>query len=556
MKAETQNTGDGMAIAATDQDWWRGAVIYQIYPRSFMDMNNDGIGDLSGVTAKMTYIASLGVDAIWLSPFFASPMKDFGYDISDYKDVDPMFGTLEDFDAMLAAAHAKGLKVIIDLVISHTSDIHPWFVESRAGRDNPKADWFVWANAKPDGSPPNNWLSIFGGPAWEWDTSRCQYYMHNFLASQPDLNFHNGEVQDAVLDAARFWLERGVDGFRLDTVNFYFHDQELRDNPPLTEEAASVTVKRTNPYAFQDHVYDKTRPENHTFLERLRDLLDEFPGSTSVGEIGVDTKVAETTAAYTEAGKRIHMAYSFDLLSDLHDMSYVRSTLERMESGIGSGWPSWAISNHDVQRVVSRWDAVADREEFAPLAIAMTACLRGTPCIYQGEELGLPEADVPYEKLQDPYGVRFWPEFKGRDGCRTPMPWSSDADHAGFSSAEPWLPVPANHNKLAVGLQSDDPQSVLNRTRAFLAWRKRHDVLAKGDIEFLPSEGETLVFLRKDDETTMLCAFNFGREAADVAVGDLGSLTLTQGHGFGGHLQDNGRLHLPARDAFFASLVS
>ncbi|MEO0980171.1 MAG: alpha-amylase family glycosyl hydrolase, partial [Pseudomonadota bacterium] len=245
-----------------DRDWWRGAVIYQIYPRSFNDSNNDGIGDLNGVTERLDYIASLGVDAIWLSPFFTSPMDDFGYDVSDYEDVDPMFGSLADFDRMTRAAHERGLKVMIDLVISHTSDQHPWFKESRASRGNAKADWYVWADGKPDGTPPNNWLSLFGGPAWEWDSRRCQFYMHNFLTSQPDLNFHNRDVQDAVLDVARFWLDRGVDGFRLDTVNFYFHDAELRDNPPLSSDEAPSTVDPTNPYGFQNHIYDKTRPEN------------------------------------------------------------------------------------------------------------------------------------------------------------------------------------------------------------------------------------------------------------------------------------------------------
>lgn len=542
------------AQATKDNDWWKGAVIYQIYPRSFNDTNNDGIGDLKGVTDRMDYIASLGVDAIWLSPFFTSPMNDFGYDVSNYEDVDPMFGTLADFDEMTRAAHARGLKVIIDLVISHTSDQHPWFKESRSSRDNAKADWFVWADSKADGNAPTNWLSIFGGPAWEWDSRRCQYYMHNFLASQPDLNFHNPDVQDAVLGAARFWLERGVDGFRLDTVNFYFHDTELRDNPPLSADEAPSTVDPTNPYGFQDHIYDKTRPENVAFLERLRALLDEYPGTTSVGEIGADGQAVELTASYTDAGKRIHMAYSFDLLAPQNSAAYVRRIVEEMNDGIGSGWASWALSNHDVKRVASRWGEGRDLQKFAPLAVALCASLRGTPCIYQGEELGLPQAHVPFEKLQDPYGIRFWPEYPGRDGCRTPMPWSSGDANAGFSDVAPWLPVSEDHVPLAAFEQDGDETSILNRNRAFLAWRRAQAALQKGDMEFLDSTGELLIFTRSLEGETILCAFNLGEETESF---ELAGKTLEQlnGPGFSG-TSEGSTLTVPALDAVFARVTS
>lgn len=551
-------TGEGREAvmgtqATTDNDWWKGAVIYQIYPRSFNDTNNDGIGDLNGVTERMDYIASLGVDAIWLSPFFTSPMDDFGYDVSDYEDVDPMFGTLEDFDTMTKAAHARGLKVIIDLVISHTSDQHPWFKESRASKDNTKADWFVWADAKPDGTVPTNWLSIFGGPAWEWDSRRCQYYMHNFLTSQPDLNFHNIEVQDAVLSAARFWLERGVDGFRLDTVNFYFHDKELRDNPPLSGSEAPSTVDPTNPYGFQDHVYDKTRPENLVFLERLRALLDEYPGTTSVGEIGADGQAVELTASYTEAGQRIHMAYSFDLLTPQHSASYIKQIVQEMNAGIGTGWASWALSNHDVKRVASRWGDGLDLARFAPLETALCASLRGTPCLYQGEELGLPQAHVPFEKLQDPYGIRFWPEYPGRDGCRTPMPWDKHELNAGFSDADPWLPVSADHQDLAVSEQDGDDQSILNRNRAFFAWRRDITPLQKGEMTMLDGQGELLVFTRTHEGETILCAFNRGQETETF---DAGGKTLENLHapGFTGTVLDS-TVTVPALEAVFARVM-
>ncbi|MBD8878153.1 alpha-glucosidase family protein [Roseibium polysiphoniae] len=552
MTANRSNDDRSKSSITPAGDWWRGAVIYQIYPRSFQDSNGDGIGDLTGVTQRLDYIASLGVDAIWLSPFFTSPMADFGYDVSDYENVDPMFGTLADFDTMVAKAHDLGLKVMIDLVISHTSDQHAWFRASRTSRDNEKADWYVWADAKPEGSPPNNWLSIFGGPAWEWDSVRCQYYLHNFLASQPDLNFHNQDVQDAVLSAARFWLERGVDGFRLDTVNFYFHDANLRDNPPLPAGASLTGVDPTNPYGFQHHLYDKTQPENLAFLERLRALLDKFPGATSVGEIGADRDVIGTTAAYTVAGKRIHMAYSFDLLTPKRSAAYIRETVENMEAGIGSGWPSWALSNHDVVRVATRWGEGAELDRFSVLATALVTSLRGTPCLYQGEELGLTEAEVPFEKLQDPYGIRFWPKFKGRDGCRTPMPWSGDAG-GGFTTGSPWLPLPAEHLSRSVDAQQAHDGSVLSKVKTFLSWRREQMPLLKGDIRFLDSAGETLVFIRRQDNEAILCAFNLADEAIDLDWSG-SALEVLRGSGFSG-TAEAGKLSLPGLDALFALIV-
>lgn len=534
-------------------DWWRGAVIYQVYPRSFADSNGDGIGDLPGIVDHIDHIAGLGADAIWISPFFRSPMDDFGYDVADFCDVDPMFGTLADFDRLVEAAHERGLKVLIDLVISHTSDQHPWFAESRSTRANEKADWYVWADAKPDGTPPNNWLSVFGGPAWEWDTRRHQYYLHNFLKSQPDLNYHNPQVQDAVLDAARFWLERGVDGFRLDTVNFYFHDKELKDNPPVGEKARVAGVALSNPYAYQDHIHDKTQPENLAFLERLRKLCDGYSGIATVGEIGADHDPLATMAAYTQAGRRLNMAYTFDLLSENFSARFIRKTVEDFEAAIGTGWPSWAFSNHDVRRVISRWNLDHDTNRAAPMLVALVASLRGSPCIYQGEELGLVEADVPYEMLQDPYGRQFWPEYKGRDGCRTPMPWSDSAAHAGFSSVDPWLPVPADHAVRAVSAQKNDPGSVLSRVRRFLAWRSRSAALRKGSIRFLDLPEPVLAFVREEGDEAVLCAFNLGPEPVSVPLGDLMQPCALEGHGFTGCVQE-GVLRLDGHDAGFFSI--
>ncbi|PMR68973.1 alpha-glucosidase family protein [Halomonas heilongjiangensis] len=530
--------------------WWRGGVIYQIYPRSFMDTNHDGIGDLAGITEKLDYVASLGVDAIWLSPFFTSPMLDFGYDVSDYRDVDPMFGTLDDFKALLAKAHGLGLKVMIDQVISHTSEAHPWFQESRADRTNPKADWYVWADPKPDGTPPNNWLSIFGGSAWTFDSRRRQYYLHNFLTSQPDLNFHHPEVRAAQLDNMRFWLELGVDGFRLDTVNFYFHDQKLRDNPPVPAgETKTLGAPDANPYTWQRHVYDLSRPENLDFLRELRALMDAFPGTTTVGEIGDDNPL-ERMAEYTAGGDKLHMAYTFDLLNEPHSAAYIREVIERFQRLAGDAWPCWALSNHDVVRSASRWGADEDPIAYPKVALALLFSLRGSVCLYQGEELGLPEAEVPFERIQDPYGKVLWPEFKGRDGCRTPMPWDN-AEHGGFTAAgvEPWLPVASRQLPLSVAEQQDDADSVLSATRRLLALRTAHPALFDGDLSLVDVGEALLGFVRQKGEERILCVFNLTGQAQQTRL----PLTVDRaldGHGFT-HERDGETLRLPPYQAAY-----
>ena len=542
---------------AVDRDWWRGAVIYQIYPRSFQDSDGDGIGDLRGIIRRLPHVASLGADAIWISPFFRSPMKDFGYDVSDYKDVDPMFGTLADFDALVAEAHRLGLKVMIDQVISHTADEHPWFKESRSSRDNPKADWFVWADARPDGTPPNNWLSIFGGSAWQWDSRRLQYYLHNFLAEQPDLNFHNPDVQDAVLDATRFWLDRGVDGCRLDTINFYFHSAGLEDNPPLAEDKRDYsTAPAVNPYNYQDHRYDKSRPENLDFLKRFRALLDEYPAAAAVGEVGDAQRGLDIVAAYTAGDDRVQMCYAFDFLGpEKISAEKVRSVLETFGTVARDGWSCWAFSNHDVVRHASRWGTgEADRTAYLKVVSALLMSLRGSVCIYQGEELGLGEADLAFEDLQDPYGIRFWPEFKGRDGCRTPMVWDGDAPNGGFSTSKPWLPVPADHLALAVDRQRDEVDSVLEHYRRFLAFRRAHLAFVKGDIEFLAVDGDAIAFTRRHGNEQLFCAFNLGSKPVDLDVTGKGGMSPLSGHGFAGAL-DSGRLKLGAYGAWFGRVA-
>jgi alpha-glucosidase len=405
--------------------------------------------------------------------------------------------------------------VLIDLVLSHTSESHPWFTESRSSRDNAKADWYVWANAKPDGTPPNNWLSIFGGSAWEWDGERMQYYLHNFLIEQPDLNLHNPQVQDELLDVARFWLDRGVDGFRLDTVNFYFHDQELRDNPPIAEgEWNDKTAPAVNPYNFQNHLYDKSRPENLPFLKRMRALMNRYPGITSVGEVGESQRGAEIQAEYTSGGDKLHMCYDFDFLSNHPPTgNFIASVLDKANRTLTDGWACWAFSNHDVVRHPSRWNLdEAAKRAYAGLLLSV----RGSVCLYQGEELGLTEAYVAFEELQDPYGKRFWPKFKGRDGCRTPMPWVRDNQHAASATASPGSPW-----RWSI---STARSACRRRTRgrrfaslpaSMIAFRKAHPVLAKGTLDLVEVREDHISFLREHDGARLFCAFNLSDAAAD-----------------------------------------
>ena len=492
-------------------DWWRGAVLYQIYPRSFFDRNGDGIGDLPGITGRLDYIAELGVDGIWLSPFFRSPMADFGYDVSDYRDVDPIFGTLADFDELLEQAHRRGLKVVIDQVYSHTSDRHAWFQESRRDRANPKADWYVWADPKADGTPPNNWLAFFGGPAWTWDTQRRQYYMHNFLPEQPDLNFHNPEVREALWAVARFWLDRGVDGFRLDVVNYYLHDAKLRDNP------TSGRTDGLRPYDFQDHRYERSLPENLECVRELRNVVDAYPERMTVGEIG-SSSFFERCIQYTEAPTGLHTAYSFYFLSNPSvSGELVRSAFRQWTSE--TAWPSWSFSNHDVPRVLSRW-GTEPSPGLAKILVALLVSLRGTAFLYQGEELGLPQADVPFDELQDPEGIRFWPNNLGRDGCRTPIPWRAEEPYAGFSTTKPWLPVDPRHVALAVDAQEQDPESTLQFVRRFLAFRKLHPSLISGSIRFVDAPEPLVVFSRTEGEETLLLAFNLGERRVSYDLPD------------------------------------
>ena len=494
----------------TAREWWRGAAIYQIYPRSFADTNGDGVGDLPGITAHLDHVASLGVDAIWLSPFFTSPMLDFGYDVSDYCDVDPIFGTLADFDALVGRAHALGLKVLIDQVYSHSSDRHPWFLESRSDRKNAKADWYVWADAKPDGSPPNNWQSVFGGPAWTWSATRRQYYMHNFLPEQPQLHMHLPEVQDAMLEVAKFWLDRGVDGFRIDAINFSMHDPALTDNPP------APPGPRTRPFDFQLHIHNQSQPEIPAFLERLRALLDRYGATFTVAEVGGPSPEAEMHA-FTQGDRRLNSAYGFNFLyANNLTPALVRDALAQWPDTPGAGWPSWAFENHDAPRAISRWVDPAHRDAFARMKLMLLISLRGNIFLYNGEELGLTQVDIPFEALRDPEAIANWPLTLSRDGARTPMPWRGSAnDHAGFSAGTPWLPIGEDHLALAVDRQNDDPNSLLNLTRHLLAVRHASEALMAGSARVIEATDTMLVIERAAPGETMLCAFNLADTAAE-----------------------------------------
>ena len=488
----------------TAQPWWKGASIYQIYPRSFADSNGDGIGDLPGITAKLDYVAGLGVDAVWLSPFFTSPMRDFGYDVADYCAVDRVFGTLNDFDDLLAKAHALDLKVIIDQVYSHSSAQHAWFQESRSNRDNPKADWYVWADAKPDGSPPSNWQSVFGGPSWTWDGRRGQYYLHNFLPEQPDLNLHNPAVQEAVLNVARFWLDRGVDGFRLDAINFAMHDPALRDNPP-----APNGNKRTRSFDFQQHLYNQSHPDIAKFLERLRGVIDSYGERFTVAEVGGDHALSEMQA-FTKPG-RLNSAYSFDFLyAEKLTPALVTQVAENWPAG--TGWPTWAFENHDAPRAISRWASGEHVEQLSRTKMLLLATLRGSVIVYQGEELGLPQVDVPFDQLQDPEAISNWPHTLSRDGARTPMPWRGDTANLGFSSGTPWLPLGEHHAALSVDQQQGQDGSMLEFTRECIALRSEHDALRTGAMEIREAGEALLVFDRLVPGQRLRCTFNLSED--------------------------------------------
>jgi alpha-glucosidase len=509
------------------QPWWKGAAIYQIYPRSFQDSNDDGIGDLPGITARLDHVASLGVDAIWLSPFFTSPMADFGYDVADYRDVDPIFGTLADFDALVARARALDIRIIIDQVYAHTSDRHAWFRESRASRDNAHADWYVWADPKADGSPPSNWQSVFGGPAWTWDARRRQYYLHNFLKEQPQLNVHNLEVQAELLDTARFWLDRGADGFRLDALNFAMHDPALRDNPPETKPGP-----RTRSFDFQRRLYNQGHKDVTVFIESLQGAINAHGNHFTVAEVG-GADAEREMKLFTLPPDRLNSAYGFTYLyAPELTADVVRKAIGEWPGLAGEGWPSWAFSNHDAPRHVTRWGANPkdgrDRERLARLTMLLLVALRGNIFLYQGEELGLPQAQVPFDRLLDPEAIANWPLTLGRDGARTPMPWTKEAPWGG-RCAEPWLPMDPAHLPLCVAEQEAAADAMLHWTRHLLATRKASPALRQGSIAIVDTPPDILAFVREEAGERLLCVFNLTDDVQAWTRPALGDMLLRLG---------------------------
>lgn len=510
-----------------NKPWWQNAVIYQIYPRSFFDSNGDGIGDLHGIEQKLDYVVSLEVDAIWVSPFYPSPMDDFGYDITDFCAVDPMFGSLYDFQNLLQQAHKRGLKVLMDQVWCHTSYLHPWFQESMKSRVNAKADWYVWADADKNGDPPNNWQATFGGPAWSWHPLRQQYYLHHFLEEQPALNWYNPDVEKMMLDVGRFWLDMGVDGFRFDVVNFLKHDPALRNNPPRRDSdtlPAGGTLRM--PFFHFRNQFNIGQQATWDALAKIRAMMDEYPDTTSLAEISsAEDALHDSLQAVSEG--RLRMAYNSSLMTE-HPLTaaQLRQTIRDAAPLIERGGLCWTAGTHDFPRLSSRWHQhlMSDRFDqavFNYLLAALLVSLPGSTCLYQGDELGLPEAELTREQLRDPFGIRNYPEVAGRDGCRTPIPWHEKSLNFGFSHGDsPWLPLPQAHGPFSVEKQLADRDSLLNKYRKLLCWRRQvpalNDSLA---IEMVDTDHEVLGFIRgRDTSQPILFLFNFSDESIHQGI--------------------------------------
>ncbi len=498
-------------------EWWRGAMFYEVYLRSFMDSNGDGIGDLSGLVSRLDYIKGLNVDGLWLSPFYPSPQKDFGYDVTDLCAVDPIFGTLQDFDRVIAEAHRRDLAVLIDIVPCHTSDEHDWFIESRSSHENDKADWYIWSDSRPDGGPPNNWLSSFGGPAWTWEPRRSQYYYHPFLECQPCLNLRNPAVLDAMLQVFRFWLDRGVDGFRLDAIQCLTCDPLLRDNPacPDGDCTPSLGGGPCNPFRKQLHYFDRDAPESLAIVEAFRDTVrGHDPERVVIGELA-DIDSTRTAVKYTRYGERLHAVYDFDLINAVNSVAGIRQLLQVREDFLGTGAVMNVFTNHDSERAVSTLTGFAERAEMAnegaKLLLFLQSTLRGGGILFQGEELGLTQPTIKYDDLQDPWGKAFWPDFSGRDGVRTPLPWEAEAPNAGFSTArKTWLPVAERHVAQAIDVQRKDPDSVLSFVTGLLAWRRNVPMLRWGDEAVVPDTDPAIIaYDRFDSQLRLTFVLNF-----------------------------------------------
>lgn len=498
-----------------EQPWWQTAVVYQIYPRSFHDSNGDGVGDLEGILEKLDYLAgvegeSLGIDAIWISPFFTSPMADFGYDVADYRDVDPIFGDLADFDRLVDAAHRRGIKVIVDYVPNHSSDRHDWFVESQSSRSSARRDWYIWHDAPSDGSLPNNWGSPFGGPTWTLDSATGQYYLHQFLPEQPELNWRNPQVERAMFDVLRFWLERGVDGFRMDVIGWIVKDAALRDNPSFP--GAPTDLPDNDIYGRQHHLHNEDQDDVHDVLRRMRAVLDEYDDVCAIGELGYSL---ERWVRYYGDNDELHLPLNFRLMEQPWDADAIRASVEALEAALPPGaWPTFVLGSHDAPRLASRVGTAQAR-----IAAMLLLTLRGTPTLYQGDELGMENVVIPTDRLRDPQGLRLGAE-RSRDPARTPMQWNSDP-FAGFSSVEPWLPISHDFVENNAAVQAGQPDSMLNLYRSLLAYRRSNPALLSGSYETYRAPDGCFVYLRRHVDSVRLVALNLTAEPHDVALGSL-----------------------------------
>jgi alpha-glucosidase len=499
-----------MSQDSADATWWRSGIFYQIYPRSFQDSDGDGIGDITGIIHRLPYLLELGVDAIWLSPIFPSPMADFGYDISDYTGIDPLFGTMEDFDALVKAAYDAGLKIILDLVPNHTSDQHPWFLESRSSRDNPKRDWYIWRDSGPDGGVPNNWLSEFGGSAWEYDAATGQYYYHAFLAQQPDLNWRNPDVRRAIYDVMRFWLRRGVDGFRVDVIWHLIKDAEFRDNPP-------------NPFFHPGRPpheailtqYSTDQPEVHDVIAEMRRVTDEFDQRVLIGEVYLP--LHRMVAYYGNDLAGAQMPFNFALLSTLWSARLIEKIIADYENALPVGaWPNWVLGNHDRPRVASRVG-----HDQARVAAMLLLTLRGTPTLYYGDEIGMRQVAIAAEHVRDPFEKNVPGLGVGRDGCRTPMQWDATR-YAGFSSAPPWLPLAGDAAHENVVNLAAEARSILSLYKALVRLRKLRPQLVAGSYVPVVAEGDLLLYRREAEGATIMVALNLGAEPISLSSDAIG----------------------------------
>jgi len=497
--------------------WWQRGVVYQIYPRSFADTTSNGVGDLQGVIKKLDYLndgsadssSSLGIDAIWLSPFYPSPMADFGYDVADYCDVNTIFGRLENFDLLVSEAHRRGIKIIIDYVPNHSSNQHPWFIESRNSRDSAKRDWYIWRDPKPDGSLPNNWGSVFGGPAWTWDEPTGQYYFHQFLKEQPDLNWRNPEVRQAMFDVLHFWLDRGVDGFRMDVVGMIMKDTEMRDNPP--DPNADPHLPENDIFRRNLHLYNEDQEEVHQILREFRKILDQYGDRCVIGELWY--KLPSWVKYYGQNGDGLHLPFNFRLLDLPWDAMAFRRSVDELEAALPPfGWPNYVLGNHDRRRLASRVGTSQAR-----VAAMLLLTLRGTPTLYYGDELGLENGIITLDIMQDPQGHNLGLE-KTRDQERTPMQWNSQP-YAGFSTVEPWLPVGPDYEERNVAVQKADPASILNLYRQLLMYRRNTPALVQGAYRSLDVEHEDcFVYLREHPEGPRIIALNFTDQPRSISV--------------------------------------